>query len=74
VNLDLETTVKKHFSMNKKTQKQIKEELDRELRKQGINPDMIGEYGDIDFEEGIDDYTYISKINDNWDEYGDNDY
>ena len=60
--------------MNKKTQKQIKEELDRELRKQGINPDMIGEYGDIDFEEGIDDYTYISKINDNWDEYGDNDY
>ena len=60
--------------MNKKTQKQIKEELDRELRKQGINPDMIGEYGDIDFEEGIADYTYISKINDNWDEYGDNDY
>jgi len=43
-----------------------------ELRKQGINPDMIGEYGDVDFEDNIDDsYIYVS---DNYDEYGDDEY
>ena len=42
-----------------------------ELRKQGINPDMISEYGDVDFEDGVDDsLTY----NDNYDEYGDDSY
>ena len=35
-----------------------------ELRKQGINPDLISEYG------GVDDLTY----NDNFDEYGDDSY
>ena len=45
-----------------------------ELRKQGINPDMIGEYGDVDFEDGVDEYDYISKVNDNYSEYGDDDY
>jgi len=74
VNLDQETTVKKHFSMNKKTQKQIKEELDKELRKQGINPDAIGEYGDVYSEDYIDDYNPYSRVNDNWGEYGDDDY
>lgn len=38
-----------------------------ELRKQGINPDIISEYGDVNFE---DDLTY----NDNFDEYGDDSY
>ena len=42
-----------------------------ELRKQGINPDLISEYGDVDFEDGIDDnFTY----NDSYDEYGDDSY
>ena len=42
-----------------------------ELRKQGINPDLISEYGDVDFEDGIDDsLTY----NDGFDEYGDDSY
>ena len=50
----------------------IEKEMMEELRKQGINPDMIGEYGDVDFEDGIDDpYTYVS---DNYDEYGDDGY
>ena len=38
-----------------------------ELRKQGINPDLISEYGDVDFE---DNFTY----NDSFDEYGDDSY
>ena len=42
-----------------------------ELRKQGVNPDLISEYGDVDFEDGIDDnLTY----NDSYDEYGDDSY
>tara|TARA_B100000900_G_scaffold411004_1_gene429864 strand:+ start:1809 stop:1958 length:150 start_codon:yes stop_codon:yes gene_type:complete len=46
--------------------------LKEQLRKEGINPDMISEYGDVDFEDGIDDsFTYVS---DNYDEYGDDSY
>ena len=42
-----------------------------ELRKAGINPDLISEYGDVDFEDGVDDsLTY----NDSYDEYGDDAY
>tara|TARA_Y100001972_G_C7642695_1_gene322896 strand:+ start:351 stop:461 length:111 start_codon:yes stop_codon:yes gene_type:complete len=33
---------------------------------------MISEYGDVDFEDGVDDsFTYVS---DNYDEYGDDSY
>ena len=42
-----------------------------ELRKQGLNPDMISEYGDVDFEDGVDDY-YDYK--DNYGEYGEDSY
>lgn len=58
----------------KKTQKHIQEELDKELRKQGINPDTIGEYGDVYNEDYIDNYNPYSRVNDNWGEYGDDDY
>ena len=52
-------------------QKPFDPKLKEELLKQGINPDMIGEYGDIEFEDGIDDsLTY----NDGIDEYGDDSY
>ena len=52
-------------------QKHFDPKLKKELLKQGINPDMIGEYGDVDFEDGIDDsLTY----NDGIDEYGDDSY
>jgi hypothetical protein len=55
----------------KSKQKPFNSKLKEELLKQGINPDMISEYGDVDFEEGIDDpLTY----NDNFDEYGDDSY
>jgi len=59
-------------SSTKSKQKQSEAKLMEELRKQGINPDMIGEYGDVDFEDNIDDsYIYVS---DNYDEYGDDEY
>jgi hypothetical protein len=52
-------------------QKHFDPKLKEELLKQGINPDMIGEYGDVEFEDGIDDsLTY----NDGIDEYGDDSY
>ena len=55
----------------KSKQKQLEKDMMNELRKQGINPDLISEYGDVDFEDGIDDnLTY----NDNFDEYGDDSY
>ena len=58
-------------SSTKSKQKKVEKEMMDELRKQGINPDMISEYGDVDFEDSIDDnLTY----NDNFDEYGDDSY
>jgi hypothetical protein len=42
--------------------------LKEELLKQGIDPDAIEDYGDVDFEDGIDDPL---THNDSWDEYGD---
>ena len=55
----------------KSKRKQSEAKLMEELRKQGIDPDMIGEYGDVDFEDSIDDsYTYVR---DSYDEYGDGD-
>jgi len=60
--------------MNNSKKNKIEETIRKELIKQGINPDIINEYGDINFEDGVDEYDYISKINDNYDEYGDSDY
>lgn len=55
----------------KSKQKQFDPKLKEQLRKEGINPDMISEYGDVDFEDYVDDsLTY----NDNFDEYGDDSY
>jgi hypothetical protein len=55
----------------KSKQKQFDPKLKEQLRKEGINPDMISEYGDVDFEDYIDDsLTY----NDGYDEYGDDSY
>jgi hypothetical protein len=69
-NLSQETDVNVTMPTKSK-QKQLEKDMMSELRKQGINPDLISEYGDIDFEDGIDDnLTY----NDNFDEYGDDSY
>ena len=55
----------------KSKQKQFDPKLKEQLRKEGINPDMISEYGDVDFEDYVDDsLTY----NDSYDEYGDDSY
>ena len=55
----------------KSKQKQFDPKSKEQLRKEGINPDMISEYGDVDFEDHVDDsLTY----NDNFDEYGDDSY
>jgi len=51
----------------KSKQKQLEKDMMNELRKQGINPDLISEYGDVDFDDNL---TY----NDNFDEYGDDSY
>lgn len=54
-----------------KSKQKPSNKLMEDLRKAGINPDMISEYGDVDFEDGIDDsLTY----NDSYDEYGDDSY
>ena len=59
------------ITSTKSKQKQFDPKLKEQLRKEGINPDMISEYGDVDFEDGIDDsFTY----NDSYDEYGDDSY
>jgi hypothetical protein len=55
----------------KSKRKHFDPELDKELRKQGINPDVVN---DIDFEDGVDDYYDYSYTQDNYDEYGDDDY
>ena len=69
-NLSQEIEEKMTISTKSK-KKQLNKEMMSELRKQGINPDMISEYGDVDFEDGIDDsLTY----NDSYDEYGDDSY
>lgn len=55
----------------KSKQNSFDPKLKEQLRKEGINPDMISEYGDVDFEDGVDDsLTY----NDGYDEYGDDSY
>ena len=45
----------------------LTKEMGKELRKQGIDPNMISEYGDVDWEDGVDEYF---KYKDNYDEYG----
>jgi hypothetical protein len=56
---------------NPKNQTDLEQEMLNELRKQGINPDMINEYGDVDFEDGVDDYL---SYKDSYDEYGQDTY
>ena len=47
--------------------------LREQLRKEGINPDMIDDsYGD-EFEDFVD-IISERELNDNWDEYGDDSY
>tara|TARA_R110001592_G_scaffold358666_1_gene663875 strand:- start:46 stop:246 length:201 start_codon:yes stop_codon:yes gene_type:complete len=55
----------------KSKQKLFDPKLKEELIKQGIDPDSIEEYGDVGFEDGIDD---PSTYNDSFDEYGDDSY
>ena len=45
----------------------LTKEMEKELRKQGIDPNMISEYGDVDWEDGVDEYF---NYKDNYDEYG----
>ena len=62
----------KETTSTKSKQNSFDPKLEEQLRKEGINPDIINEYGDVDFEDGIDDsFTYVS---DNYDEYGDDSY
>ena len=62
----------KETTSTKSKQKQFDPKLEEQLRKEGINPDIINEYGDVDFEDHVDDsFTYV---NDNYDEYGDDSY
>ncbi len=56
----------------KSKQNSFDPKLKEQLRKEGINPDLIGEYGDVDFEDGVDDP--LTYVNDNYDEYGDDSY
>jgi len=47
--------------------------LREQLRKEGINPDMIDDsYGD-EFDDFVD-IVSERQLNDNWDEYGDDSY
>ena len=62
----------KETTSTKSKQNSFDPKLKEQLRKEGINPDLIGEYGDVDFEDHVDDsFTYVS---DNYDEYGDDTY
>ena len=45
--------------------------MEEELRKQGIDPNMINEYGDVDWEDHVDEYF---DYKDNYDEYGEDSY
>lgn len=49
-------------------------DMEKELRKQGINPDFIDNYGDVDFGDFDDEYYDYSRVKDNYSEYGDDDY
>ena len=60
--------VAKEITSTKSKQKPFDPKLKEELIKQGIDPDAIDEYGDVDFIDGVDD---LPTPNDIWDEYGD---
>jgi len=59
------------ITLPKSKQKPFNSKLKEELLKQGIDPDAIEDYGDVDFEDGIDDPL---THNDSFDEYGDDSY
>ena len=49
----------------------LSKEMEEELRKQGIDPNMISEYGDVDWEDHVDEYF---DYKDNYGEYGEDSY
>ena len=49
----------------------LTKEIEKELRKQGIDPNIINEYGDTEWEDGVDEYF---DYKDNYDEYGEDSY
>ena len=49
----------------------LTKEREEELRKQGIDTNMINEYGDVDFEDSIDEYF---DYKDSYGEYGEDPY
>ena len=49
----------------------LTKEMEKELRKQGIDPNIINEYGDVDWEDNVDEYF---NYKDNYDEYGEDLY
>ena len=57
------------MSILQEPKSKLEKEMIEELRKQGINPDVIN---DVDFEDGVDDY--YDYTSDNYDEYGDDSY
>lgn len=65
-----------HVNLKKEKEMQFdpkKDTLLEQLRKEGINPDLIDDsYGDT-FEDFVD-IISERQLNDNWDEYGDDSY
>lgn len=65
-----------HVNLKKEKEMQFDPKTDalrEQLKKEGINPEMIdNSYGD-EFEDFID-IIVDRKIDDNWDEYGDDSY
>ena len=59
------------MNISNEPKSKLEKEMMEELRKQGINPDLINDsYGD-EFEDGVDDY-YDYK--DGYGEYGEDEY
>jgi hypothetical protein len=60
------------MNISNEPKSKLEKEMMEELRKQGINPDLINDsYGD-EFEDGIDEHYGYTK--DNTSEYGDDSY
>lgn len=67
IHVNIEKEKEMHFDPKKE------DALRDQLRKEGINPDMIDDsYGD-EFEDFVD-IIVDRQLNDNWDEYGDDSY
>lgn len=60
------------MNISNEPKSKLEKEMMEELRKQGINPDLINDsYGD-ELEDGVDEYYNYTK--DNTSEYGDDSY